>query len=62
MVTIKTNMESITLDENQMQMIVDAADFVNEEAIQEDAIHVLHSREHGNIEIVRSCNDYFFTL
>lgn len=62
MITIKTNMESITLDDSQLEMIVNAADFIEEETIKEDTIHVLHSRGYGNIEIVRSCDDYFFTL
>lgn len=62
MITIKTNMESITLDDNQLERIVSAAEFVEEESIKEDTIHVLHSRECGNIKIVRSCDDYFFTL
>lgn len=62
MIVIKTNMESIVLDENQLEMIVNAAEFLEEEFIKEDVIHVIHSRDHGNIEIVRSCSDYTISL
>lgn len=62
MITIKTNMESITLDDNQLERIVSAAEFMEEESLKEDTTYVLHSRNYGNIEIVRSVDDYFLTL
>ncbi|MBO5853302.1 MAG: hypothetical protein J6Q61_01035 [Bacteroidales bacterium] len=55
-------MESITLDDNQLERIVSAAEFMEEESLKEDTTYVLHSRNYGNIEIVRSVDDYFLTL
>ena len=62
MITIKTNMESITFDDNQLERIVSAAEFMEEESLKENTIYVLHSRNHGKIEIVRAYDDYFLTL